>query len=272
MFHKIYPYVSLIFFLVIPPSCKTTTNTNNSDVCIYTEFGTMYVKLYDDTPIHKTNFLSLTNKHFFDNLLFHRVIPSFMIQGGDPDSRNASSGTLLGNGGPNYTLEAEILPSHFHKRGAIAAAREGDATNPYRRSSGSQFYIVTGRTYTDEELDKIENYIQQQTFYTLYLQYLDKLKKQEQKTNQNLDMALLSVFAQDSARKVLSHQPPFKFTSEQRNIYKTIGGAPHLDNSYTVFGEVVQGMDVADRISRLERDKNDRPFHDITMKISPVKK
>ncbi len=272
MISKLNIISSTILSLLLQVSCKTTTNTYNSDVRIDTEFGTMYIKLYTDTPIHRKNFLSLVKNHYYDDLLFHRVIPSFMIQGGDPGSRNASSGSLLGNGGPDYTLEAEILSSHFHKRGVIAAAREGDAINPYRRSSGSQFYIVTGRTYTDDELNKIENYIQQQTFQSLYFQYLEEIKKHAEQSGKNLDIDLLSAIATDSAQNRIRQIPLFHFSSEQRSIYKSLGGAPHLDNSYTIFGEVVEGIEVADKISSLERDKNDRPLHDVRMKISFVKK
>lgn len=264
--------VTGIFLFLIPYSCKTTTNTQNSDIRIDTEFGTMYVRLYTDTPIHRENFLSLVKNHYYDDLLFHRVIPSFMIQGGDPDSKNAPAGALLGNGGPGYTMEAEIFPHHFHKRGVLAAAREGDLSNPYRRSSGSQFYIVTGRTYTDDELNKIENYIQQQTFQNLYLRILEEIKKQAGQSVQSPDPNLLSAIAADSAQIRMSQLPLFRFSPEQRTIYKTIGGAPHLDNSYTVFGEVVQGLEIADKIASLERDKNDRPLHDVKMKISLIKK
>jgi len=272
MLSKFYILLTGTLLILVPNSCKTTTNTQNSDIRIDTEFGSMYVKLYTDTPKHRENFLSLVKNHYFDDLLFHRVIPSFMIQGGDPDSKNAPVGALLGNGGPDYTLEPEIVSSHFHKRGVLAAAREGDASNPYRLSSGSQFYIVTGRTYTDDELNKIENYIQQQTFQNLYFRILEEQKKLAEQSGQTPDLNLLSAIASDSARIRMSQLPLFRFSPEQRTVYKTIGGAPHLDNSYTVFGEVVQGMEVADKIASLERDKNDRPLHDVKMKISLIKK
>lgn len=271
MFSKFLNILIGTILLLVSNTCKTTTNTSYSDLNIDTDFGTMCVKLYTDTPLHHENFLSLVKMHYFDGLLFHRVIPSFMIQGGDPDSKNAPSGMLLGNVGPGYTIEAEIVPNHFHKRGVLSAARESDSSNPFRRSGASQFYIVTGRTYTDEELDKIENYIQQQTYQNLYLRWQEELKNQVKQSGQTPDVALLSAISTDLARNRMLHLPFFHFSPEQRSIYKTIGGAPHLDNLYTVFGEVVQGIESADKMASLERDKNDRPLHDVKMKISLVK-
>ncbi len=186
-------------------------------VIIHTDLGDMVVRLYDATPKHRDNFLKLAREGFYDSLLFHRVIPGFMIQGGDPNSRHARPRQMLGNGGPGYTLPAEIKPTLFHKRGALAAARLGDNVNPERRSSGSQFYIVTGRRFTDAELDRIE-------------------------------------------RRMGIKIPP-----EHREVYKTEGGAPFLDGAYTVFGEVVEGMDVAEKIAGQPRDRFDRPTKDIHM-------
>ncbi len=184
-------------------------------VLIKTTMGDIKVKLYDKTVNHRENFLKLVKEHYYDSLLFHRVIPHFVIQGGDPDSKYAKPGQLLGEGDPGYTIPAEICPEYFHKRGALAAARTGDQMNPTRRSSGSQFYIVVGKVYSDQELDMIEK-----RFNT-------------------------------------------KFTPEQRKVYTTIGGTPFLDGQYTVFGEVIEGMDVVDKIANVERDENDRPKQDV---------
>jgi len=194
------------------------------DVIVQTPYGDIKIILYDKTPKHKANFIKLAKEGYYDGLLFHRVIPNFMIQGGDPDSKGAPAGKRLGEGGPDYTIPFEYVPEYFHKRGALAAARMPDEVNPARESSGSQFYIVQGKTFTDEELDKIE--------------------------------------------KKYKHQ----FTPEQRQVYKTIGGAPHLDGAYTVFGEVIEGMDVVDKIASLPRDKFDRPLTDVPMKIIVVQK
>ena len=194
------------------------------DVIIQTPHGDIKIILYDKTPKHKANFLKLAKEGYYDDLLFHRVIPNFMIQGGDPDSKGAPAGKRLGEGGPDYTIPFEYVPEYFHKRGALAAARMPDEVNPARESSGSQFYIVQGKTFTDEELDKIEK------------------------------------------------RYKLRFTPEQRQVYKTIGGAPHLDGSYTVFGEVIEGMEVVDKIASLPRDKFDRPLTDVPMKIIVVQK
>jgi len=194
---------------------KKMENTKETRVLIKTTKGDITVKLYDETPYHRDNFIKLVNEKYYDGVLFHRVIDGFMIQGGDPESKTAKQGQMLGNGGPDYTLAAELTPKFYHKKGALAAARTGDQGNPTRRSSGSQFYIVTGKVYTNEELNKIEN-----------------------------------------AYKT-------KFTEEQRKDYTTIGGAPFLDGQYTVFGEVEKGIDVAVSISRVPRDKNDRPIEDV---------
>lgn len=183
-------------------------------VIIETEFGDMEMMLYNSTPIHRDNFIKLVEEHFYDSLLFHRVIPGFMIQGGDPDSKNADPGAMLGMGGPGYQLDAEIGAPHI--RGTIAAAR---TQNPQKRSSGSQFYIVQGQRVTDAALDGME------------------------------------------------HQKGIKYNETQRRLYKEQGGTPMLDGDYTVFGEVVKGLEIIDEIAGADRDGNDRPIKDIRMKI-----
>lgn len=185
-----------------------------------TEYGTMVIELYNKTPLHRNNFLKLVRENFFDSLLFHRVIKGFMIQGGDPDSKRAKPGEALGEGSLKYTLPAEFDTSLFHKKGALAAAREADADNPKKRSSSTQFYIVEGKTFTDAEMDKME----------------DKLH--------------------------------IKIPENHRKIYRTIGGAPFLDMSYTVFGEVISGLDVIDKIAHVATDENNRPLQNIRMKIT----
>lgn len=193
------------------------------EVLIETTKGNIRLQLYNETPLHRDNFLKLIREyHFYDSLLFHRVIPDFMIQAGDPYSKNAKPGELLGDHSLDYNIPAEIhLPQLYHKRGALAAAREPDEVNPNHESSSSQFYIVYGKKQTDKTLA-----IQQQ----------------------RLD----SVF-NDS----------IKMTADMTETYKNIGGTPHLDGGYTVFGEVVEGMDVVDRIQQVERDNNDRPIENV---------
>lgn len=198
------------------------------DVLIQTSMGDMTVRLSDSTPLHRDNFLKLVKVHFYDSLLFHRVIKDFMIQGGDPNSRNAKPGEALGMGGPGYRVPAEFRQTLFHKKGVIAAARDN---NPEKASSGCQFYIVQGKTFTDTELDNLET---------------TRLKR--------------------------------KIPAEQREVYKNLGGTPHLDQGYTVFGEVIKGMDVLDKIAAVETSKGadrDRPVQDVkilTMKLVKRKK
>ena len=193
-------------------------------VKIETTLGTIKVKLYDETPLHRDNFLKLVKDGFYEGVLFHRVIKDFMIQAGDPESVNADSLKQLGAGGLGYTVPAEIVfPQLYHKKGVLAAARQGDMVNPEKKSSSCQFYIVQGQTFTDAQLDQME----------MRLTYQLRMKE------------------------------PFKYTEEQRIAYKTFGGTPHLDGQYTVFGEVVEGFDVLQKISEVETGRADRPKQDI---------
>lgn len=185
---------------------------------INTTMGKMIVKLYDETPVHRDNFIKLINDGFYDGQLFHRVINNFMIQAGDPNSKGADHGEMLGMGGPCYTIPAELKENLYHKKGALAAARKGDSVNPKKESSGSQFYIVQGQAFTPEQLNAFVN----------------------------------------SGR----HKP---FTREQITDYTTLGGTPHLDNEYTVFGEVVTGMDVIDKIAGVPVDGYNRPVQDVVI-------
>jgi len=190
-------------------------------VVIETEYGKIVAMLYDNTPLNRDNMLKLAGEHYYDSTLWHRVIPNFVIQGGDPDSKHATPGQMLGEGGLKYTVPAEINDTDIHKRGALGVARDN---TPDKSGSASQFYIVTGKKYTDADLDNMEK-----------------------RTNR-------------------------KYTPEQREIYKTQGGVPHLDGGYTVFGEVIEGMDVVDKISMEARDKHDRPNTDIHIKTLRVLK
>lgn len=248
---------------------------------IKTKYGDIKIKLYEETPLHSENFIKLTESGFYDNTLFHRVIPEFMIQGGDPDSKNAKPGIQLGNGGPDYTIKAEFVDKYFHKRGAVAAARMGDDVNPEKESSGSQFYIVQGAQFTDQKLDQIEKNVNNAKKRDFFMKYIEEpqnaaLKSKIDSLQAKKDMQALQKFAEelqliiDSAYIV--NNKIFKFSAEQRQVYKTIGGAPHLDGSYTVFGEVIEGMNIVDSIAKCERDKMDRPIEDIVISISRSKK
>lgn len=245
-------------------------------VIISTRFGEIKIRLYDETPLHKDNFIKLISGKFYDSLLFHRVIKDFMVQGGDPESKNASKGVLLGNGGPGYNIPAEFVPGLIHKIGALAAAREADMINPKKESSGSQFYIVQGKVFTDKELDNYEIKINQ----NLTNQLMGKILMLPE--NQHLRTKLDSVRNTGSQEGMLNFmkdiQPLaeaemkknnsyYKFSPVQRKIYTTAGGAPHLDGSYTVFGEVVEGMNIIDSIANAKVDENNRPLEDIRMTI-----
>lgn len=266
-------FAVLVFFQV---SCQDSQNL----VLISTEYGDIKIKLYDETPLHRDNFLKLVNEGFYDSLLFHRVINEFMIQGGDPDSKKAEAGTPLGNGGPGYQVDAEIMDGMFHKKGVLAAARQGDQMNPTRKSSGSQFYIVHGRVFSNEDLDMMEEKMNMHVKQKVVMDYINKpenaeLKKRADSLYQARNQAELEALLMkiDSLTlETYNAAELFSFTDEQREIYSTIGGAPHLDGAYTVFGEVVEGLDVIDKIAIVETDRMDRPAQDIKMTMKVVKK
>ena len=217
-FPRIFVPVLLAALFVLPLSCQ-----KEQLVVMETTAGTIVLKLYNETPLHRDNFRALVEEGAYDSLLFHRVIENFMIQGGDPESKHATRGQLLGEGDRNYTVPAEFRLDKgiFHRRGVLAAAREGDDVNPEQRSSAMQFYIVWGKIFDDEGLDKVQQRLDDRTGGRV------------------------------------------KLTPEMREVYKTVGGTPHLDGQYTVFGEVVEGLDVVEAIQQVSTDESDRPLHDV---------
>ncbi|MBO6124237.1 MAG: peptidylprolyl isomerase [Bacteroidaceae bacterium] len=237
-------------------------------VKIQTMLGDIVVRLYDETPIHRDNFVKLVKEGYYDGTLFHRVIKDFMIQGGDPDSKGAPAGKMLGVGGPNYTLEAEIKDGLFHKRGALAAARQGDEVNPERRSSGSQFYIVWGQVYNEGQLRQYAKQMRMQkvqaAFNELAAQHRDEIMQMRRERNRAGLQELQDKLVAEAEAKVTGEG----LTEEQRKVYSTIGGTPHLDGQYTVFGEVEEGLDVVEMIQNTATGRGDRPIDDIEMKIS----
>jgi cyclophilin family peptidyl-prolyl cis-trans isomerase len=251
-------------------------------VAIYTDFGVMKVKLYDDTPIHKQNFLKLVNQKFYDSLLFHRVIGGFMIQGGDPDSKYAAPEQNLGNGDIGYTLPAEIRPNHMHKKGALAAARQGDDVNPEKKSSGCQFYIVHGKKFSELDMVTVESRMYNQLKQNIMMKYLAKpensfLKERyllHQRSRNSDSLNALNKQLQPIVENELKNYKTHKFTPEEKQIYASQGGSPHLDGNYTVFGEVIEGIDIIDKIAELEVAGNSRPVNDVKMilKAESVKK
>ena len=232
------------------------TDNKMTKVKLETSLGDIVVELYNETPKHRDNFVKLVKEGFYDGVLFHRVINNFMIQTGDPDSKTAGPDDLLGGGDPGYTIEAEfVFPKYFHKRGALAAARTGDQFNPERRSSGSQFYIVTGQVFGTEQLMGMLQAKKQDIFRRLVMENQDKIK-QLQESNDEAGIHAL----QDELIRQTETEAQF---DELIEAYTTIGGTPHLDGQYTVFGEVVEGMDVVDKIQNTTTDRRDRPTVDI---------
>ena len=232
--------------------------------------GDLVVRLYDETPIHRDNFVKLVKEGYYDGTLFHRVIKDFMIQGGDPDSKGAPSGKMLGVGGPDYTLEAEIKDGLFHKRGDLAAARQGDEVNPERRSSGSQFYIVWGQVYNEGQLHQFSKQLKMQkiqsAFNKLAREHHDEILQMRRERNRAGLQELQDKLAAEADAQVTGGG----LTEEQRMVYSTIGGTPHLDGQYTVFGEVEEGLDVVEMIQGTTTGRGDRPIDDIEMRITVI--
>lgn len=220
---------TILFLIVIMGFSMYQNPKKETKIQITTSYGDITLKLYNETPKHRDNFIKLAKEGFYNETLFHRVIQNFMIQGGDPDSKNAAKGIALGEGDVGYTIPAEFNSKFIHKKGALAAARQPDNINPEKASSGCQFYIVQGRTSTKDDIDKL-------------------LK-----------------------RKNSDRTEPIAYTKEQYEIYETLGGTPHLDMDYTVFGEVVEGFEVIEKIAAVEKDKRDRPIEDIKMTIKILK-
>lgn len=240
---------------------------------IVTEYGTIQIKLYDETPLHRDNFLKLVDEGFYTDLLFHRVIQSFMIQGGDPDSRNATPEQRLGSGDLGYTIPAEINPKFFHHRGVLAAARQGDQVNPEKRSSASQFYILQGKVFRPTELDTLLMKLEENRKASLMQAKMKaiepELNKLSAEGRQGELMAKINAI-RDSVTLQTARLAPLSFSEEQRKAYTTIGGYPSLDNNYTIFGEVTQGMEVVDAIARQQVNAMNRPLKDIRFSIKRV--
>lgn len=219
------------FFAVFIGSLSSVAQTSTTEVLLETTEGNIRIALFDETPLHRDNFLKLTKMHVYDSLLFHRVIENFMIQSGDTNSKNAKPGQVLGTGDFDYTQEPEFrLPKIFHRRGMVAMARQPDDVNPEMRSSACQFYIVWGKQLNDQQIEKVQ---------------------------ERLDTT--------------THQR-VKLTPEMVEVYKTVGGTPHLDGQYTVFGEVIEGLDIVERIQKAKTDKFNRPIEDVRIIRATVTK
>ncbi|MDE6854692.1 MAG: peptidylprolyl isomerase [Muribaculaceae bacterium] len=246
---------------------KQTPDTADVRIGVKTTLGSFTVLLYGDTPKHRDNFVKLVNEGYYDSTLFHRVIKDFMVQAGDPDSKTAKPGQHLGAGGPDYKIDAEIVyPRHFHKRGALAAARQGDQVNPMKKSSGSQFYIVTGTKIAPNQIAGLEarmkNSAMQNVFNNLAMQHRDEIIDMQKRGDRAGLQALQDSLIAETEKTVAGMETP-TLTPEMRQAYTTVGGAPHLDGEYTVFGEVIDGMETIDRIEKAQTDSSDRPKEDI---------
>lgn len=241
-------------------------NEKRTLVKLETTMGNITVALYNETPKHRDNFIKLVKEGVYDSTLFHRVIKQFMIQAGDPDSKNASDTAMLGSGDVGYTIPAEFNPKFFHKKGVLAAARQGDDVNPEKASSSCQFYIVTGRKFTEPQLLGMENKINEQReealFDSLARQHMKEIYKMR-KAGDNAGLLELQDTLEAQARELADKEEKFRFTPEQIKAYSTIGGAPHLDGSYTVFGEVTEGIEVVDNIEIAKTNRADRPIENI---------
>lgn len=239
---------------------------NETLVCLETTMGNITVKLYNETPKHRDNFIKLTKEGVYDSTLFHRVIKNFMIQAGDPQSKTANDTAMLGNGDVGYTIPAEFNDKFFHKKGVLAAARQGDDVNPERASSGCQFYIVTGRKFNEAQMINMENHMNEakleEVFNGLARKHMKEIYKMR-KANDNEGLLALQDSLEAQAREIIDKEPALKYSKEQIQAYTTVGGAPHLDGAYTVFGEVVDGMDVVEKIEQVSTNRADRPKVDI---------
>lgn len=245
---------------------KSMNQGNETLVRLETTEGNITVKLYDETPKHRDNFIKLAKEGVYDSTLFHRVIKNFMIQAGDPQSKTASDTATLGSGDVGYTLPAEINPKFFHKRGVLAAARLGDEVNPNRESSGCQFYIVTGRKFSEAQMINMENQMNEARLENIFNELARKHMKEiykMRKANDTEGLLELQDSLEAQARSKVAKEPALKYTKEQISAYTTIGGAPHLDGAYTIFGEVTEGMDIVDKIEKVKTNRGDRPEKDI---------
>lgn len=267
--------ITLLFVLFATLASTMEAAEKKNRVLIETSLGNITIQLYDETPKHRDNFLKLVESNYYDSLLFHRVIKDFMIQGGDPASKTAPRDSMLGSGGPNYTIPEEINLDLIHKRGALAAARLSDQVNPTRASSASQFYIVWGRKYTLSELAKMEVQKIEQAkkayFYQLATAIQDTIKSMIKDNNrqgiQKLEDALVAKVEME-----FEQNPNLgKFSDSDVDVYTEIGGTPMLDGDYTVFGEVVEGLDVVEKIQKAKTGEADRPIEDIRMKMRIIK-
>lgn len=260
---------SILFtILILLVSCNAPAGNENTIVSIKTNLGDIKLQLYDGTPIHRDNFIKLINTGFYEGISFHRVIKDFMIQAGDPVIRSGMSREVLDSLN-SYTIPAEFSKQYFHKKGALAAARKGNDINPQMRSSGTQFYIVQGVKYNDDELNMIERQIYNNLRQFVFKKFVIETADSARQNNITLSNGDLQEKASLKMFQYLTTNDEYKISDDQRIAYKNIGGVPRLDGTYTVFGEVIEGLDVVDKIASVQTDSNDKPLNDI--KIIKIK-
>lgn len=271
--NRLVTILALSFFTLIS-SCAQKSSKSDYVVTFKTSYGDMVAILYDETPKHKANFVKLAKEHYFDSLLFHRVIAGFMIQGGDPNSKKAKPGEPLGMGGPGYTVDAEFNPKFFHEKGALSAARLGDGQNPTKASSGSQFYIVQGTIIPESNMEELK--IDQMKLNMAFRQFMqnpaskpviDSLNQVymtgDMEAYKKKLFALVPRIEKETTTKIMRD-----VSAEKIKAYTTNGGAPHLDGEYTVFGKVIKGLEVIDKIAAVQKDGGDRPIEDVRMFVT----
>lgn len=247
-------------------------------VVLETAMGNMKLRLFKETPLHRKNFIQLVSRGYYDSLLFHRVIKAFMIQGGDPQSKRSKPGVPLGSGEIGYTIPAEFRDTLFHRKGALAAARMGDDVNPSKASSGCQFYIVQGKTFSPADLSMMENRMNQNARQGVVVSFLSRPENQiirnrfikAQQMGNKDSIEYLSKMLEPLIAPEVNALKPYKYSVSQIKAYSSMGGAPHLDGGYTVFGQVVEGLEVIDKIAEVERDAGDRPLKDVSFRARLV--
>ena len=265
--------LNTIFFLFL---VSFTGLAQERVVLISTNLGDMKFRLYNDTPKHRDAFIQLAEESYYDGTLFYRVIQDYLIQGGSRSSRNAPPGKRIGYGDPDKTVNDEILPHYFHKKGALCAPRQPDEVNPFKQSDISQFYIVKGQVYTPGQLDTLELAVNRPIYKKVYKQIMttsirEELKQLKEQKKVEEFRELAGKVKKDIDAEYHMQPGLLEFTEQQREAYTTVGGYPDLDGKYTIFGECIEGMDVIDKIASLKTDENDRPVRDVKITVKVLK-
>ncbi len=264
-------YFSILLGILISFfACSSNNSEKTRYVTFTTSEGTIKIRLYNNTPLHKENMINLVKEKFYDGIKFHRVINEFMIQAGDPSTREDLSEEALEQ--YNYTIPAEINISNFHKKGVLAAARMGDRVNPERNSSGTQFYIVQGMIMDDEQITEIERRVNANLQQGVFYKNLINEKKRVEEEGDSMSDAEIQEFATVLTYDEIAEMEPFVIPEEHREIYRTVGGTPHLDMQYTVFGEVVEGLDIVDSIAAVKTSPEGKPNQDVVIISAKITK